>query len=66
MKKTNGQSILDYVILLGVVIVALLIMGYYIRNSISGKLREGADTIGRGEVYGPGTTKIIKNSVQNK
>ncbi len=64
--KRCGQAILDYVILLAVVIAALLIMGYYIRNSLSGKLREGADAIGQGDVYRPGSTKIIKNTVENK
>jgi len=49
----KGQGILDYVVLLTIVIVILLLMGYYIRNSLSGKLREGADTVGRGEVYIP-------------
>lgn len=68
--KKRGQSILDYVILLAVVIVALLIMGYYIRNTLSGKVREGADVMGGGEVYRPGRqfeqplsegTKVITN-----
>ncbi len=65
MKKRDGQSIIDYVILLSVVIVALLIMGYYIRNSLSGKLREGADSIGQGDVYRPGNTTVT-TSVQNR
>jgi len=58
MIKTKGQAILDYVILLLVIVAALLIMGYYIRNTISGKLREGADSIGQGEVYRPGSTSV--------
>ena len=56
--KARSQAILDYVILLAVIIAALLIMSYYIRNSISAKLREGADVIGQGEVYSPGSTMI--------
>lgn len=64
MKKC-GQAILDYVILLAVVIAALLIMGYYIRNSLSAKLREGADTIGQGEVYRPGNTTVT-TTVENQ
>ncbi len=56
--KRKAQAILDYVVLLAIVIAALLIMGYYIRNTVSGKLREGADTIGQGEVYRPGSTTV--------
>lgn len=56
--KRNGQAILDYVILLLVIISALLIIKHYIRNTLSGKIREGADTIGQGEVYRPGYTSV--------
>lgn len=44
---------LDYVVFLTVIIAALILMGVYIRNSLSGKLREGADVFGRGETYVP-------------
>jgi len=54
----KGQGMLDYVILLTIVIAILLIMGYYIRNSLSGKIREGADVFGKGEVYMPGHTEV--------
>lgn len=63
--KRNGQAILDYVILLAVVIATLLIMGYYIRNTFSGKFREGADVIGQGEVYRPGSTTVT-TTVENR
>lgn len=49
----RGQSMLDYVLFLTIIIATLLIMGYYIRNSLSGKYREAADTFGTGEVYSP-------------
>jgi hypothetical protein len=62
--KKNAQAILDYVILLAIVIATFLLMAYYIRNSISGKIREGADTIGQGEVYGPGTT--VTTTIENE
>lgn len=54
----RGQNILDYVFLLLIVITGLLVMGHYIRNTLSGKLREGADTFGQGEVYAPGKTNV--------
>jgi hypothetical protein len=54
MKKTfAGQSLLDYVLLFTIVLAALLIMGYYIRNSLSGKYRDAADVFGQGETYKP-------------
>lgn len=64
--KRNGQSILEYIILLIIIIASLAIMRYYLRNTLSGKLREGADSIGQGETFRPGKTDIIKNTVQNQ
>jgi hypothetical protein len=58
LKNRGGQSILDYVFLVCIVIVGLLIMGYYIRNSLSGRFRETADVFGSGEVYHPGKTVV--------
>jgi uncharacterized protein (UPF0333 family) len=54
-KSTVGQSLLDYILLFTIVVAALLIMGYYVRNSLSGKYREAADVFGQGEVYIPGS-----------
>lgn len=54
--SVTGQAMLDYVILTAIVIAVLLIMGYYVRNSLSGKLRESADVFGGGEVYEPSVT----------
>lgn len=60
LKNRQGQSILDYVFLILIVVAVLLIMGYYVRNSLSGKFREAADVFGGGEVYQPGHTTIPK------
>jgi len=62
----KGQGILDFTMLLLIVIAAVLIMGYYVRNSISGKLRESADTIGQGEVFRPGATTESQNTIINQ
>jgi hypothetical protein len=56
--RKGGQGILDYIFMLAVVVAALLVMSYYIRNSLSGKIREGADVFGGGEVYQPGSTTV--------
>ncbi len=75
MNRRSGQAILDYVILLLIVIASLAVMGYYVRNTFSGKMREGADSIGQGETfrpeddvhnYGSGITKVIYHTIENK
>ena len=52
-KNLAGQSVFDYVLLFTIVVAALLIMGYYIKNSLSGKYRDTADVFGQGENYIP-------------
>jgi hypothetical protein len=52
-KNIVAQSLLDYILLFTIVVAALLIMGYYIRNGLSGKYREAADVFGQGETYKP-------------
>ena len=44
--QKKGQSTLEYVILIGFVVSALIMMGIYIKRSIQGKLRESSDQIG--------------------
>ena len=44
--KSKGQSTLEYVILLGFVVAALIAMGVYMRRGTEGKLRESVDQIG--------------------
>jgi hypothetical protein len=54
-ENISGQSLLDYILVFTIVVAALLIMGYYVRNSLSGKYRETADVFGQGETYIPNT-----------
>jgi len=63
--KGRGQAVLDYVVLLLVIIAALLITGYYVRNALSGKMREGADSFGQGEVFSP-TNSQVTTSITNQ
>ena len=51
MNKKKYQSILEYIVLIAVCVLALISMFAYIRNSISGKWRQAADVFGQGEVY---------------
>ena len=44
--RTKGQSTLEYVILLGFVIAALIAMGVYMKRGMQGRLRESTDQVG--------------------
>jgi uncharacterized protein (UPF0333 family) len=52
--SSRGQSTLEYVILLGFVIAALIAMGIYMKRGMQGKLRESTDQVG--EQYSAGNT----------
>lgn len=53
-RRTKGQSTLEYVILTGFVVAALIAMGVYMKRGIQGKLRESTDQVG--EQYSAGNT----------
>jgi uncharacterized protein (UPF0333 family) len=55
--RTKGQSTLEYVLLLGFVIAALIAMGVYMKRGTQGKLRESTDQIG--EQYDAQHTKSV-------
>ncbi len=61
--KKNAQGIIEYLVLLCIVIAVLLVMGHYLRNSLSGKARESADVFGQGEVYDPSKTSVTSTAV---
>ena len=52
--KAKGQSTLEYVILIGFVVSALIAMGVYMKRGVQGKLRESTDQVG--EQYSAGHT----------
>jgi len=56
LRRNTGQSILEYAILLGVVIAALLIMQMFVKRSYQGGLKESADKMG--EQFAAGGTTI--------
>jgi Flp pilus assembly pilin Flp len=45
-RSLRGQSTLEYVILIGFVVAALIAMGVYMKRGVQGKLRESTDQIG--------------------
>ena len=56
LRRNTGQSIVEYAILLGVIIAALLIMQMFIKRSYQGGLKESADKMG--EQFSAGGTTI--------
>lgn len=67
-RRIFGQGVLDYVFLITIVIVTLLIMGYYIRNKVSGKWHSAGDAIGGGRIYEPRSTgeTTVERTVVNQ
>ena len=55
----KGQSIVEYAILLGVVITALLIMQVFVKRGYQGGLKESADKIG--EQFSENATTTSQN-----
>jgi len=45
--KSKGQSTLEYVILLGFIVAALIAMGVYMKRGFQGRLRESTDQVGQ-------------------
>ena len=56
LRRNSGQSIVEYAILLGVVIAALLIMQVFIKRGYQGGLKESADKMG--DQFSAGGTTI--------
>ena len=55
--KTKGQSTLEYVILIGFVVAALIAMGVYMKRGVQGKLKESSDQVG--DQYSAGNTTSL-------
>lgn len=52
--KKNGQSTLEYAVLIVVIIAALIAMQTYLKRGIQGRMRESSDQIGSS--FSPGYT----------
>lgn len=53
-RRTKGQSTLEYVVLIGFVVAALIAMSWYMKRGAQGRMRQSADQIG--EQYEAGCT----------
>lgn len=61
VKKTSGQSILEYALLLGVIIAAILIMQVWVKRGFQAHLKDASDKIGGGQTFSAGSTGISEN-----
>lgn len=58
-RNYKGQSMVEYAILLGVVIAALLIMQVFVKRGFQGGLKEASDKMG--DQFSAGATTIYQN-----
>ncbi|MCX5706988.1 MAG: hypothetical protein NTW13_04970 [Candidatus Omnitrophica bacterium] len=63
LRKKSGQSTLEYVILTGFVVAALIAMGIYMKRGFQGRLKESTDQVG--QQYSPGITISNYTTVAN-
>ena len=67
--RARGQSTLEYVILIGFIVAALIAMGVYMKRGVQGRLKESTDQVG--EQYSAGnttseyTTKVELEQTEN-
>jgi nitrogen fixation protein FixH len=64
MFAKKGQSIVEYVVLFGLVVAALLIMHIYVKRAYQGRIKQGSDEIS--QQYSPGhTTSLIETQTNS-
>ena len=56
-RRKKGQSTLEYVILIIIILGALLSIQFYIKRGIQGRLKSAADDIG--DQFSPGNSNVI-------
>ncbi|MEW6008359.1 MAG: Flp family type IVb pilin, partial [Candidatus Omnitrophota bacterium] len=64
LRKRKGQSLVEYALILGAIIVAILFMQLYVSRAISGRLKAASDDIG--DAYSPSATMNIKTNRSSK
>lgn len=58
LKQKKGQSYLAYAVLIAVVVAVFLGMKVFVGRALQEKFRQSADSIGQGEQYEPGVTRV--------
>ncbi len=65
MHSRNGQSALEYAVIIACVVAALVAMQIYIKRGVQGRLRQAADEVG--QAYEPkNTTSDITTTYSGK
>ena len=59
----QGQSTLEYAVLVVIIIGALLTIQVYIKRGVQGRLKSSSDDIG--DQFSPGNTNVIKTTITN-
>jgi Flp pilus assembly pilin Flp len=62
LRDKSGQSTLEYVILTGFVVAALIAMGVYMKRGFQGKLKESTDQVGKQYSVGKTTSDYTTTS----
>jgi cytoskeletal protein RodZ len=60
LNQKRGQSTLEYVVLIIIIIGALISIQVYIKRGVQGRLRSAADDIG--DQYDDGNTNVLKTT----
>lgn len=47
----KAQSVLEYIVVIGVIAAAFIVAGVYYKRSLQGKYRQAVDVLGGGELY---------------
>ncbi len=66
LKRSKGQSTLEYALIIAVVVGALLAMQSYMKRGVQGKLREATDDVGSQYSAGNVTAKYITQQSTDK
>lgn len=65
LRKRNGQSTVEYAVLIVVVIAALLSIQVYIKRGISGRMKDSADQIGSQFEYLNTNAETVTTTLSN-
>ena len=63
LNRHRGQSTLEYVVLIIIIIAALLSIQVYIKRGVQGRLKSASDDIG--DQFSPGNTNVIATEKVN-
>ena len=56
MMGKKGQSALEFMVLIAIIVAALICMQSYVKRSVQGHMRNYADQVGDEDFYSPGLT----------